>query len=44
MVLNKIVRKGYGLEKKIPRNAVYSEAGIPPLDLYKEYRHNMLAL
>ena len=28
VVLNKIVRKAYGLEKKTPSNAVYSETGI----------------
>ena len=44
VVINKIIRKAYGLEKKTPRNAIYSEVGISPLDLYKEYRHNMLAL
>ena len=44
VALNKIIRKAYGLKKKTPRDAMYRETGIPPLDLYKEYQHNMLAL
>ena len=30
--------------KKVPNIAIFSETGIPPLDLYTKYRHNLLAL
>jgi len=42
--LNQIVRRAFGLEKKTPTQAMWTELGIPPLDLYTKYRHNLLAL
>ena len=42
--LKQIVRRAFGLEKKTPTQAMWTELGIAPLDLYTKYRHNLLGL
>ena len=42
--LKQIVRRAFGLEKKTPTQAMWTELGITPLDLYTKYRPNLLAL
>lgn len=42
--LNDITRKDFGIQKLVPNLAMYSETGIPPLDLNTKYRQSLLAL